>query len=1129
MYITRRTLARCIHAAVLTGTAAAASLLHAQSVGPGTVSTTVTVASGENKTVVGGTTINVNAASPNNTNATRVATGGTLTLDGSAGGPILVTTNRGYALYSTGGVINVLGDVTFTTVAGTAINITAPGSIALDGSKVSVQGIVKAATATGGGSLSFTGVTFNDPAANAGAYSGAGIVADGGSTVTFNNGNALNTGSATTGVINALGASGEGTVIRVNGALPITMGQASGSVGLFVLNGGQIETNAPITINLNGSASDGVIAQGVSSTPYQISNLTLHFNGPTGVAGFGASALSGANLVLDHFSMDGSTAAQGVWAQSGSTGTVDNSNIQLSYNGNGQIWRFSGTSAVTGFFSGSQVASYRAGLIVTGGSLSASNTTINTTAPQGIGAYAGAYDTNQSVLVLDHANITTTGASGRGINLVTNGTVTATNSSITITGGTAGLVLDNYVNAGTNQPGYFDMTANLANTSITTTNGGYGIYSVNQSKGLANTANVSGGSINAARYAIYGTGPLGVNISNGAQVAGTTGLLYARAMDTSNGNESTVVNIYTTGTSTLSGLAEVDASSIGNIALNDHSQWTGAAWNLTNIFVNTTSSWIIPAESTVSQTVTNNGLVSFTAPQSDVYKNLFARNYVGGSGSVLAINTYLAGDDSPSDKLIIEGGTASGTSIVRVTNAGGPGAVTSGNGIPVVEVANGGTTAPGAFALDRVVAAGPYEYQLARGGVSAGTEEYWFLRSTVDCSHANAPTPPCPTPQPPEPPGPPTPPDPPAPPPPDPTPDPETPPNPPAPPAPSPEPPAPPAPPPGPPAYRPEVSLYTALPAMALRYGWATLGNLHERMGEQEQLRDRSDLRDKNSFNGTWVRAIGETGDVEGSKRGIYANGPQYDYSLWALQVGLDVYAEEHDSGQRDHAGLYGGYGRIAADVTHYDKIRAGRDEVKGPSLGLYWTHYWEEGQYLDAVWQGTWAKADSNSVDGFDLHRKGFTWAASLEGGYPFHDESQVWEPQAQVIYQTIDDDESYDAAATVRFRKMESLAARAGLRWANTWTGEPTSEGIRRLFTGWLRFNVWHEFKGQPVTEFSSADGYVPFEANMRGSWWQLNAGMTWQVSANTSWYANVGYQRGFGRNFDAWDGKVGLRWNW
>ena len=49
------------------------------------------------------------------------------------------------------------------------------------------------------------------------------------------------------------------------------------------------------------------------------------------------------------------------------------------------------------------------------------------------------------------------------------------------------------------------------------------------------------------------------------------------------------------------------------------------------------------------------------------------------------MNTFLGGDGSPSDKLVINGGSATGNSLLRITNAGGPGAETVANGIAVVQ------------------------------------------------------------------------------------------------------------------------------------------------------------------------------------------------------------------------------------------------------------------------------------------------------------------------------------------------------------------------------------------------------------------------------------------------------------
>ena len=104
-------------------------------------------------------------------------------------------------------------------------------------------------------------------------------------------------------------------------------------------------------------------------------------------------------------------------------------------------------------------------------------------------------------------------------------------------------------------------------------------------------------------------------------------------------------------------------------------------------------------------------------------------SYIGAGGTI-ALNTFLGGDGSPSDKLVINGGSATGNSFLRITNAGGPGAETVANGIPVVQAINGGTTAPGAFALAGEVRGGAFDYFLFRGGLGGSNPNDWFLRST---------------------------------------------------------------------------------------------------------------------------------------------------------------------------------------------------------------------------------------------------------------------------------------------------------------------------------------------------------------------------------------------------------------
>ncbi|HXD05590.1 MAG TPA: autotransporter outer membrane beta-barrel domain-containing protein, partial [Burkholderiaceae bacterium] len=105
-----------------------------------------------------------------------------------------------------------------------------------------------------------------------------------------------------------------------------------------------------------------------------------------------------------------------------------------------------------------------------------------------------------------------------------------------------------------------------------------------------------------------------------------------------------------------------------------------------------------------------------------------AGNYVGQGGTV-RLRTVLGDDGSASDRLVLEGGRASGTSAVQIVNRGGSGALTTGNGIPVVLARQGATTDADAFSLAGPVVQGPYQYDLLRGALDGSDAEGWYLRS----------------------------------------------------------------------------------------------------------------------------------------------------------------------------------------------------------------------------------------------------------------------------------------------------------------------------------------------------------------------------------------------------------------
>lgn len=132
---------------------------------------------------------------------------------------------------------------------------------------------------------------------------------------------------------------------------------------------------------------------------------------------------------------------------------------------------------------------------------------------------------------------------------------------------------------------------------------------------------------------------------------------------------------------------------------------------------------------TINGALTNAGLVQIGG--TGVGNQLVvAGNYVGQNG-LLGLNTDMAGDGAASDRLVISGGTGSGSTSLKITNVGGQGAETVANGIEVIQAANGATTEASAFTLAAPIKAGAYSYYLAKGGVSAGTGDNWYLRNTV--------------------------------------------------------------------------------------------------------------------------------------------------------------------------------------------------------------------------------------------------------------------------------------------------------------------------------------------------------------------------------------------------------------
>jgi outer membrane autotransporter protein len=502
--------------------------------------------------------------------------------------------------------------------------------------------------------------------------------------------------------------------------------------------------------------------------------------------------------------------------------------------------------------------------------------------------------------------------------------------------------------------------------------------------------------------------------------------------------------------------------------------------------------------------VTNAGLVSLgtdTAPGTV----LTTTSYTGAGGTI-AMNTFLGGDDSPSDKLVVNGGSATGNSLLRITNAGGPGAETVANGIAVVQAINGGTTAPGAFQLATAtdVEVGDFDYRLFHGGVDGSNPGDWFLRSDFVVPPTPTPTPPTPTPTPPA--------------------------N-----------PFPPQPPPNPlppgvyPIIGPRLSAYGVVQPIARELGLTELGTLHQRIGDTLTT---AYPEGEGWALSAWGRFFGETID---NRYQAFAD-PRASGHQVGFQTGLDLWRGSLIPGHRDVAGVYFAYGNSNVDVTGlvtnpaataYVLQHTGTLSLNSYSGGGYWTHYGPGGWYFDAVLQGTGyggnAMAQSANLPvTTKLATGGSGFLASLEGGYPVplqFGTNFILEPQAQIVWQHVSFDPANDGIGTIALGSTSGTTERFGARAQWTILG-----GNGAVWQPYARANLWHGGGANAATSFAPSAIAVPLVE--QATWLEFAGGVAYKLNPRLSFYAQAGYQFAVAPgniSRDGFSGDLGLRITW
>lgn len=524
-----------------------------------------------------------------------------------------------------------------------------------------------------------------------------------------------------------------------------------------------------------------------------------------------------------------------------------------------------------------------------------------------------------------------------------------------------------------------------------------------------------------------------------------------------------------------------------SVDLANRSTLVGAVRQAASVALDSTSAWRVRGDSTVG-TVGNGGNIAFVAPAAgENFKTLVVNNYVGTNGA-LTFNARLGDSTSPADKLVIDGGTAKGSTRVFVQNAGGLGAQTTGDGIVPVDAVGGGTTEPTAFRKGGRIAAGAYEYALRRGG--AANAQAWYLSSTYV-----PPPPPAPAAAPADAPG-----------------------------EPLPPPSLPPSPSPVARAnYRAEVPVYSALPMLARAYGHALVGTLDDRMGGREPA--RTTASEGPTPRRGWGRLVANGGRrTEGD---FWRDGSDYRYDLSAAQVGADLLDTTGADLARDKVGVYGAFGQLSADVRGIDAFRAGgRAGMHAYSLGGYWTHRDARGWYTDSVVQATHYRARAATADQrIAPHALGLV--LSGEGGYSFDlAPGLTLTPQAQLIYQHLDLDGANDAYGTVDFGGQGGLLARAGARLSKAWSDQPDA------LTASLYANVWHAASGRARATFGTLDGgnAVTLAPSLSGTSGEIGVDVSGQITPRISVFVRASYTRGLGQAGQAgWRAHAGATFRW
>ncbi|MBB5212995.1 autotransporter outer membrane beta-barrel domain-containing protein [Microbulbifer hydrolyticus] len=486
---------------------------------------------------------------------------------------------------------------------------------------------------------------------------------------------------------------------------------------------------------------------------------------------------------------------------------------------------------------------------------------------------------------------------------------------------------------------------------------------------------------------------------------------------------------------------------------------------------------------------------------------LLRGDYIGHTGSAMYLDLVAGGDDSLADRVIIDGGHASGSTQLYFNRLAGSGASTA-DGILVVEARNGGSTSSGAFYMPQSISAGPYEYYLFRGNGDSQDDNNWYLRSTLQpgdrpairpdsgahpidsqsiaafTSTESAPSvitdadtdtegaatllAPAPaagnTPV---------------------------------------------------PIYRPEIPLYAQAKSLARLTSLQEIGSYHKRRGEQRSWFD--------GINDDWMRVHHMRADYNWS--GDISN--RFDGSITGVQVGTNLWSGPTCTGGARESGIFVGSTRASGDVSGFARgfsdYSSGQNQLTSYHVGYYFNDYRPDMGYFDITAKVAYLKLESRSSRGIGDTITGPQLTVSVEKGITWQASERInIEPQLQAVVNYSNLSAYYDDISWVEPDMTPEANFRAGLRAYNT-DGRWLDGNLRMYLFG----NVWHTLSGNDQLLF---DLNVQLNLERQATWGEFGGGVVLLEHKFGSAFLNLGYQRSLDKlNWSGGNASLGFNWAW